>query len=113
MVGVLVRVVADAADRGGQQAHFRGGAHVLGHKRAAPSGPARGAAWPVELLAPVRPPASQSGTSRDSRGLTDLGELAKSCRPWAVDFETSLSPGGAAVTPDATCVSAVSPGILP
>lgn len=39
----------------------------------------------------------------NSRGLTDLGELAKSRRPWAADSETSLSPdGGYSPMPPAT-----------
>jgi len=78
------------------------------YSRAAPSGSAnrhdgaaRGAAWPVRSRSywralAARPRASQStcGNHGGIAGLTDLGELAKSCRPWIADSGTSLSPDG-------------------
>lgn len=105
MVDILVRVVADAADRRGQQTHFHDGAyrcraHVFdrtkrvrepARRHEGPPGPcARGAIGARSSHGPGRANRKPRGLA----GLTDLEVLAKSCRPWAADFKTSLSPGG-------------------
>ena len=127
LVGVLIRVVADAADRGGQEAHFRDDvqrcrAHVLDKAERHRAGPGPGPrtstvrdgratttttttrartrgrlARTLGALGALLARARRTATSgpidvRKPRGLTDLGELAKSCRPWAADSGTSLSP---------------------
>lgn len=113
VVGVFVRVVADAADRRGQQAHFRDGAHrcrahVLDTAERHRAGPridtvARGAAWPVRSRSYWRAlaarPRGEPIDARESRGLARASRTSKSCQRKATshrlaESETSLSPGG-------------------
>lgn len=95
MVGVLVRVEANAVDGGGQQAHLpgdvpAGASSDPGPSRAATTmttGPdaerghlARGRYWRALAASPLDEPIPAREASA-TRGLTGLGELARSRRP--------------------------------
>lgn len=108
VIGVLVRVEANAADGGGQEAHFLddGDARRIldrAERQRRGRGPrcdaTRGRlarALSRTLLADVRldEPIPAREVTRELEGLTGLGELAKSRRPWVCNSGTSLSPGG-------------------